>query len=63
MITLRNPNRLYNFYDELRRIHMTYAPDLRFSQMMYIIFGTEDIFYFEEDKVLKRIKAYFGEEV
>ena len=58
----RNPNRLYNFYDELRRIHMTYVPDWRFSQMMFNIFGTEDIFYMEEDEVLKRVKNFFKEE-
>ena len=58
----RNPNRLYKFYDELRRIHMTYSPDLRFGQLMFAIFGAEDIFYLEEDEVLKRIKKYFKEE-
>ena len=58
----RNPNRLYPFYDELRRIHMTYVPDWRFGQMMVNIFGTQDIFYLEEDDVLKRVKQYFGEE-
>lgn len=59
---MRNPNRLYAFYDELRRMHMTYAPDLRFGQLMFVIFGTEDIFYLEEDEVLRRFKKYFGEE-
>ena len=58
----RNPNRLYNFYGELTRIHMTYVPDWRFGQMMVNIFGTQDIFYLEEDDVLKRVKQYFGEE-
>ena len=58
----RNPNRLYFFYDELRRIHMTYVPDWRFGQMMSNIFGTHDIFYLEEDEILKQIKQYFGEE-
>lgn len=58
----RNPNRLYNFYDELRRIHMTYTSDWRFGQFMYNIFGNEDIFYLEEEEILKRIKKYFGEE-
>ena len=60
---MRNPNRLYKFYDELKRIHMTYVPDWRFSQMMYNIFGAKDIFYMEEDQVLNKIKEYFGEEV
>ena len=58
---MRNPNRLYNFYEELNRIHITYVPDWRFGQMMYNIFGNEDIFYLEEDNVLKRVKKYFGE--
>ena len=62
IIMARNPNRLFDFYSELRRIHMTYVPDWRFSQLMYNIFSTEDIFYLEENEVLKRIKKYFGEE-
>ena len=60
---MRDVNRLYGFYDELRRIHMTYVPDWRFGQFMYNIFGTQDIFYLEEDDVVKRVKQYFGEEV
>ena len=60
---MRDINRLYGFYDELRRIHMTYVPDWRFCQFMYNIFGTQDIFYLEEDDVVKRVKQYFGEEV
>lgn len=59
---MRNSNRLYKFYDELRRIHITYASDLRFSQLICNIFGTQDIFYLEEEEVLKRVKQYFGEE-
>ena len=58
---MRDPNRLYNFYDELRRIHLTYVPDWRFGQMMNNIFYNEDIFYMEEDEVLKRVKEYFKE--
>lgn len=58
---MRNPNRLYNFYDELKRIHMTHVPDWRFGQMLVNIFGEKDIFYYEEDIILKNIKYYFGE--
>lgn len=58
----RNPNRLYEFYNELRRIHMTYCPDWRFGQMFKNIFGNEDVFYLEEEDVMKRIRQYFGEE-
>lgn len=56
---MRDPDRLYGFYDELRRIHMTYVPDWRFSQMIMNVFCTTDIFYMEEDEILKQIKEYF----
>ena len=59
---LRNSNRLYTFYTEIRRIHMAYVPEWRFSQLMYNVFGNEDIFYLEEEDVLKRLKNFFGEE-
>lgn len=56
---MRDPNRLYSFYDELRKLHMTYAPDWRFGQMIMNIFCTRDIFYMEEDEVLEEVKKYF----
>lgn len=58
---MRDPNRLYNFYDELKRIHMTYVPDWRFGQMLENIFGTTDIFYREEGDILEKVKEYFGD--
>lgn len=58
---MRNPDRLYNFYDEIRRIHMQYVPDWRFAQLITNVFGTADIFYMEENEALCRIKKYFGE--
>lgn len=57
---MRNPDRLDNFYDELCKIHKKYVPDWRFGQMMINIFGSEDIFYLEEDEVIERINRYFG---
>ena len=56
---MRNPDRLYVFYDQMREIHMRYAPDWRFAQMMYNIFGRTDIFYLEEEDVIERIRTYF----
>ena len=56
---MRDPNRLYSFYDELRKIHMTYVPDWRFSQMIMNVFCTIDIFYLEEDDILRQIREYF----
>lgn len=54
---MRDPNRLYKFYENLRDIHMTYFPDWRFGQLMinfiewyYNKYG-RDIFYIEDDKM------------
>lgn len=58
----RDTNRLYEFYDEIRRIHMEHVSDWRFGQMMSNIFGDNDLFYLEEKDILKHIKRYFGEE-
>lgn len=57
---MRDPGRLITFYMELERIHREEVPDWRFGQMMYNIFGKEDIFYLEEDTILKRVKDFFG---
>lgn len=58
---MRDPNRLYHFYNELQRIHMQHCPDWRFAQMIENVFGNEDIFYKEEDEVLRQIKIFFNE--
>lgn len=54
---MRNPNRLYKFYENLRDIHMTHFSDWRFGQFMinfmdwyYNRYG-RDIFYIEDDKM------------
>ena len=56
---MRDPNRLISFYDEMREIHMKYVPDWRFAQLIYNVFGTTDIYCYEEEDVLKAIKKYF----
>lgn len=54
---MRDPNRLYKFYENLRDIHMTYFPDWRFGQLMinfiewYYNKYERDIFYIEDDKM------------
>ena len=58
---MRDPNRLYDFYDELRKLHMIYVPDWRFGQMIMNVFCTTDIFYLEEDEILQKVKEYFKE--
>ena len=56
---MRDPNRLYDFYDQIREMHMKYAPDLRFAQMIFNVFGDTDIFYLEEEDVIKAVKEHF----
>ena len=66
---MRDPNRLYKFYDELRRLHMTYMSDIRFGQFISIFLkwlsSTKevDIFCPEEDKMLIYLREFCGEEV
>ena len=63
---MRNPNRLDNFYFQLREIHKTKFPDWRFGQLMSNFFGwlmTEkgiDLFFPEEDKMLEYFKEFAG---
>ena len=60
---MRNPNRLYDFYDEMRDIHMKSFPDWRFGQLMSNFFGwlmsekKRDLFFPEEDEMI----GYFRE--
>ena len=64
-IHLRDTNRLYKFYEELREIHMKYFPDWRFGQLIYNVLGwwqtksSRDIFFPEEDDMLEYLKEYF----
>lgn len=66
VIDIRNPNRLYEFYSELTRIHIEYFPDWRFGQLCSNFFGwlaTEkkvDLFFPEEDKMTEYIKEFAG---
>lgn len=61
---MRNPNRLYNFYDELRTIHMTYFPDWRFGQLMSNFLGWVqstkkiDVFFPEENDMLEYLREF-----
>lgn len=62
---MRDPNRLYNFYDELRTYHMTYFPDWRFGQLVINLEKwlkdkkkINDIFYIEENAMLRFIEEF-----
>ena len=65
---MRNPDRLYNFYNEVTRLHITYMPDLRVGQFWMNFLGwvhskkNVDPFFPEESVMLSYLKEYCGEE-
>jgi len=56
---MQDPKRLDNFYEELKNLHKTSVPDWRFGQMLMNVFAMKDMFYLEEDEILKEVKEYF----
>lgn len=66
-MAMRDVNRLYKFYDELRDIHMTYFPDWRFGQMVVNVLSEwqsqedRDVFYLEEDEIIQIFRDYVKE--
>ena len=64
---MRKPERLYDFYRELTRIHIEYFPDWRFGQFCSNFFGwltTEkklDLFFPEENEMIEYIREFAGE--
>jgi len=61
---MRDPERLDDFYDELKRIHKTYCPDWRFMQLIcnFQHMFNSDGFYVEEDSFLDMISKMFGDD-
>ena len=65
---MRDPNRLDNFYNIMKEIHQTTFPDWRFGQLMSNFFGwlysekKIDLFFPEEDEMLKYFKEFAGVE-
>ena len=64
---MRDPNRLDNFYDEMKKSHMKTYPDQRFGQLMCNFFGWlmtkyhVDCFFPEEDKMMQWFKEFCKE--
>lgn len=65
---MRDPNRLDNFYNTIKKIHRKTFPDWRFGQLMSNFFGwlysekKIDLFFPEEDEMLKYFKEFAGVE-
>ena len=62
----RDPERLEDFYLQLKDIHKRTFPDFRFGQFMSNFLGwvqvyKGDIFYPEEDRMLQYLKEYEAE--
>ena len=62
---MRNPERLDNFYDEVRDLHKEVCPDWRFSQLIInfqrwiaVTYGIRDIFFIEEEEMIKYIRKF-----
>ena len=60
---MRDPNRLYKFYENLRNVHMEHFPDMRFGQLCYNFFGWlaergVDYFFPEETELLIALDRY-----
>ena len=64
MIIVRNPNRLDDFYEQLKELHKERWPDIRFGQLCSNFFGWLyqekgiDLFFPEEDQMLEYFKEY-----
>ena len=60
---MRNPDRLDEFYDRLKKVHKDKYPDLRFGQFMMCVLGDmhskgRDPFFPEEDEMIKFIEEW-----
>ena len=58
---MREANRLDNFYKRLCELHKQYCPDWRMTQLICNLQRAcgSDLFYVEEDKLIKIIEDYF----
>lgn len=62
---MRDQTRLYTFYNKLQEIHLTFFPDWRFTQLILnfeywirVNKHIHDMFYLEENDVLKYLDEY-----
>lgn len=67
MVNIRNPNRLYNFYNEVTRLQVTYMPDWRAGQFWLNFLSwlqnekKIDGFFPEESEMITYLKEFCGE--
>ena len=58
---MRDPNRLGDFYENLKRIHKEKVPDWRFGQLIsnFQSWYGNDIFYLEENQFMSKLNEFF----
>lgn len=52
---MRDPKRIDKVTNELNRVWKKH-PDLRLFQLLAMVFGTDDHFHLEDDKILNQLK-------
>ena len=57
---MRDPNRLDNFYEQMKQIHKENFPDWRFGQfiMNFLYWLGPDPFYMEEGRFIEKLNEY-----
>lgn len=60
---MRDPNRLDNFYENLKKIHKEKVTDWRFGQLIsnFQSWYGNDIFYLEENQFMSKLNEFFEE--
>ena len=58
---MRDPNRLDDFYEKLKKIHKEKVPDWRFGQLIsnFESWYGKDIFYLEESQFISKLNEFF----
>lgn len=61
---MRDPKRLDDFYDRMKKIHQEKLPDWRFGQLMlnflsmYMTGNETELFYMEDKELIKKLEEY-----
>ena len=57
---MRDPNRLDNFYEQMKQIHKENFPDWRFGQFItnFLAWYGRDPFYLEEGRFIEKLNEY-----
>ena len=61
---MRDPKRLDDFYDRMKKIHQEKLPDWRFGQLMlnflsmYMANNESALFYIEDKELIRKLEEY-----